>query len=95
MKRLLRREIVGATAATVAAGVSYRVRIDYLPSVFLVIVGILLMGVFAEPEDETLVKIKVHSIESHDWHLVCLRLIRTIVLLSIGVLIFAALVARS
>jgi len=77
--------------AGIAAGVSYRAGVDYLPSVFLLIAGILMMGIFAELEDEVLEKIEDHSIESHDWHLRVLRVIRRTVLLSIGVLIVAAL----
>jgi len=95
MKRIFRREVYGAVAALIAAGISYRAGVNYLPSVFLMIVGILLMGIFAELEDETLMKIKDHTIESHDWHLVLLRVIRSVVLLSIGVLIFAVLVPWS
>ena len=77
-----------------AAGVSYQAGVAVLPSVFLIIVGVLLMGVFAELEDETLTRIKDHSIESHDWHLVLLPLVRTVVLLAIGGPIFATLLPR-
>ena len=92
MTRLFRSEIYGAAAAVFVAVVGYRAGIAYLPSVSLIIAGFLLAGVFAELEDETLMKVKDHTIESHDWHLVLLRLVRTIVLLTIGVLIFAALI---
>lgn len=94
MQRIFRREVYGLIAAGIAAGISYRAGIDYLPSVFLMIVGILMMGIFAELEDEVLKKIDDHSIASHDWHLILLRVIRSIVLISIGVLIFAALGAQ-
>ena len=91
MQRIFRHEVYGVIAAGVAAGISYRAGVDYLPSVLLMIAGFLMMGVFAELEDEVLEKIDDHSIGSHDWHLLVLRVIRTIVLLSIGILIFVAL----
>jgi len=91
MKRLFRREVYGVVAAAIAAGISYRAEIGYLPSAFLIVAGILMMGIFAELEDEVLKKVDGHSIESHDWHLMLLRVVRAVVLVSIGALIFATL----
>lgn len=91
MKRLFRREVYGVAAAAIAAVFSYRAQIDYLPSVFIMVAGFLMMGIFAELEDEALKKFDDQGIGSHDWHLVLLRLIRTVVLLSIAVLAFVAL----
>jgi uncharacterized membrane protein YiaA len=91
MKRLFRREIYGLLAAATGAAVSFYADVKYLPSVLMMVVGFLMMGIFAELEDEVLKRIDDHSIESHDWHLTLLRFIRTVVLLAIGVLIFAAL----
>ena len=91
MKRLFRRETHGVVATTIAAGLSYRAEIDYLPSVFLIVAGILMSGIFAELEDEVLKNVDDHSMGSHDWHLMLLRFVRAVVLLSIGVLIFATL----
>jgi len=91
MKRIFRWEISGIVVAAIAAGASFYADIDFLPSVLLMVVGFLMMGFFAELEDDVLSNIDDHSIESHDWHLMLLRVVRTVVLLSIGVLIFAAL----
>lgn len=55
------------------------------------IAGFLIMGMFAEMEDELLKKRDLSGIGSHDGRLITLRVVRTVVLLSVGVLIFAAL----
>jgi hypothetical protein len=94
MTRLFRREVYFVTVAAIAAALSYRAGIDYLPSVFLLVVGILMLGVFAELEDAILLKIEDSTILSHDWHLVLFRAMRTIILLCIGVLVFAAADSR-
>ena len=91
MKRIFRWEIGGIVVAAIAAGVSLYAEINFLPSIFLMVVGFLMMGVFAELEDEVLKKIADHSIRSHDWHLTLLRVVRTSVLIFIGVLVFAVL----
>lgn len=92
MNRLCRNEILGIVAAAIAAGVTYQADIKYLPSIFLIVAGILMLGVFADLEDNVLNrKFDEQGIESHNWHVVLVRFVRTIVLLAIGVLIFAAL----
>ena len=91
MNRFFRRETYGVVVTAIAAWISYRAGIEYLPSLFLIVAGILMSGVFAELEDEALKKFDEHSAGSHDWHLLLLRFFRAVVLLSIGVLIFAML----
>jgi len=91
MQRLFRWEVGGVIATGVAAGVSYWAGVRYLPSVFVVVAGFLIMGMFAELEDELLKKRDISSIGSHDLRLITLHVVRTVVLLSVGVLVFAAL----
>lgn len=91
IQRLFRWEVWGLIVASVAAGVSYWAGVHYLPSAFIVVAGFLIMGMFAEMEDELLKKRDISSIGSHDARLVTLHVVRTVVLLAVGVLVFAAL----
>ena len=70
MKKLFRWEVWGALAAGVAAGFSYRAGILYLPSVFIIVMGFLIMGMFAALEDELLERRHLPGIGSHDIPLV-------------------------
>lgn len=91
MKKLFRWESWGTLVAGAIAGLSYRVGINYLPSVMIIVAGFLIMGMFAELEDELLKKRDIAFVGSHDIRLITLHVVRTVVLLSIGVLVFVTL----
>jgi len=91
MKKLFRWDVWGVLAVGAAAGISYRAGVLYLRSVFIIVMGFLIMGMFAEMEDELLERRHISGIGSHDVRLVLLHVVRTVVLLAVGVLIFVAL----
>lgn len=91
MKKLFRWESRGTLVAGAIAGLGYRVGINYLPGVMIIVAGFLIMGMFAELENELLEKRDIAFVGSHDVRLVALHVLRTVVLLSIGVLVFVTL----
>ncbi|MGI9204440.1 MAG: hypothetical protein ACR2Q3_10545 [Woeseiaceae bacterium] len=91
MKKLFRWESWSTLAAGAGAGISYWAGINYLPSIFIIAAGILIMGMFAEIEDALLIKLNLSGIGSNDVRLIALHVVRTVVLLAVGVLVFVAL----
>lgn len=84
--------VASASAAVVLAGgsaLAYRADVPYLPSVLMFAAAIVALGAAASVEDRLLRKYDTpHADDTHPPLLILFRVIRTVVLVIMGILVF-------
>ncbi len=81
---------IAAVITVAVSGLTWMAGIGYLPSILMFVAAILVLGLSMTVEDRLISRYDTpHDDDTHPWPLIALRAVRAIVLIAMGIAIFA------